>query len=71
MNKDAAKSFSGSEGINNRTLIDHFMTKKFRVSVIEVYCPVEPTDGDTSDSDEFYLHLQKKIDRVQGRNMVF
>ena len=33
--------------------------------------PVEPTDGDTSDSDEFYLQLQEQIDRVSGRNMVF
>ena len=44
------------------------MTKKFRVSVIVVYTPVEPTDGDTSDSDEFYLQLQEQIDRVPGRN---
>ena len=43
----------------------------FRVSVIVVYAPVEPTDGYTSDSDEFYLQLQEQIDRVPGRNMVF
>ena len=71
MNKEAAKSCFGWEGINNRILIAHFMTKKFRVSVIVVYAPVEPTDGDTSDSDEFYLQLQEQIDRVPGRNMVF
>ena len=53
MNKEAAKSCLGLEGINNRILIAHFTTKKFRVSVIVVYAPVEPTDGDTSDSDEF------------------
>ncbi|XP_065571512.1 craniofacial development protein 2-like [Artemia franciscana] len=47
------------------------MTKKFRVSFVAVYAPVEPTDGDTSDSDEFYLQLQEQIDRVPGRNMVF
>ena len=29
------------------------MTKKFGVSVIVVCAPVEPTDGDSSDSDEF------------------
>ena len=71
MNKEAAKSCLGWEGINNRILIAHFMTKKFRVSVIVVYAPIEPTDGDTSDSDEFYLQLQEQIDRVPGRNMVF
>ena len=71
MNKEAAKSCLGWEGINNRILIAHFMTKKFRVSVIVVCAPVEPTDGDTSDSDEFYLQLQEQIDRVPGRNMVF
>ena len=45
------------------------MTKKCRKSVIVVYAPVEPTDGDTSDSDEFYLQLQEQIDRVPCRNM--
>ena len=55
MNKEAAKSCLGWEGINNRILIVHFMTKKFRVSVIVVYPPVEPTDGEGSDSNEFYL----------------
>ena len=71
MNKEAAKSCLGWEGINNRILIAHFMTKKLRVSVIVVYAPIEPTDGDTSDSDEFYLQLQEQIDRVPGRNIVF
>ena len=47
------------------------MTRKFRVSVIVVYAPVEPTDRDTSDSDEFYLQLQEEIDRVLGTNMMF
>ena len=70
MNKEAAKSCLGWEGINNRILIAHFMTRKFRVSVIVVYAPVEPTDGDTSDSDEFYLQLQEQIDKVPGRNMM-
>ena len=32
---------------------------------------VDPADGDTSDSDGFYLQLQEEIDRFQGRNMVF
>jgi hypothetical protein len=71
MNKESAKSRLGWEGINNRILIAHFMTKKFRVSVIVVYALAEPTDGDTTDSDEFHLHLQEQIDRVLGKNMVF
>ena len=66
MNKEAAKSCLGWEGINNIILIAHFMTKKFRVSAIVVYAPVKPTDGVTSDSDEFYLQLQEQIDRVPG-----
>ena len=69
-NKEAANSCLGWEGINNRILIAHFMTKKFRVSIIVVYAPVEPTDGNTSDSDEFYLQVQEQIDRVPGRYMV-
>ena len=55
MNKEATKSCLGWEGINNGILIAHFMTKKFRVSVIVVYAPVEPTDGVFRDTDEFYL----------------
>ena len=47
------------------------MTKKFKVSVIVVYAPVKPTDGYTSNSDEFYLQLQEQIDSVPGKNMVF
>ena len=47
------------------------MTKKFRVSVIVAYAPVELTDRDNSDSDEFYLQLQEQIERVPGINMVF
>ena len=39
MNKEAAKSCLGWEGINNRILIAHFKTKKFRVSVISSICP--------------------------------
>ena len=71
MNKEAAKSCFGREGINNRILLAHFITKKFRVSVMVVYAPVERTNGDNSDSDEFYLQLQEQIDRFPGRNMVF
>ena len=71
MNKEGAKSCLGWESINNRILIVHFITNKFRLSVIVVYAPVEPTDGDTSDSDEFYLQLREQTDRVPGRNMVF
>ena len=71
MNMEAAKSCLGWEGTNNRILIAHFMTKKFRVSFIVVHAPVEPTDRDTSDSSEFYLQLQEQIDRVPDRNMVF
>jgi hypothetical protein len=47
------------------------MTKNFRVSFIVVYATVEPTGGDTSDSDEFYLQLQERIERVPGKNMMF
>ena len=65
MNKDVAKSCLGWEGIINRILIPHFKTKKFRLSVIVIYIPVEPTDGDTINSDEFYLQLQEQIDKVE------
>ena len=51
MNKEATKSCLGREGINNKIIIAHFMTKKFRALVIVVYTAVEPTDRDTSDSD--------------------
>ena len=47
------------------------MTKEFKVSVIVVCDPVESINGDTSDSDEFYLQLPKQIDRVPGRNIMF
>ena len=69
MDKEAAASCLGWEGINNRILIAHFMNKNFRVSVTAVYPPVKLTDGDTSDSDKFYLQLQEQIDGVPGRNM--
>ena len=55
MKKEAVKSCSGWEGISNRIIIARFTTKKLRLSVIVVYAPVEPTDGYTSVSDEFYL----------------
>ena len=71
INKETDKSCLGWEVINNRILIAHFMTKKFRVAVLVVYAPVEPTDGDTSDSDEFYLLLHEQIDRFPGRNIMF
>ncbi|XP_065557833.1 craniofacial development protein 2-like [Artemia franciscana] len=70
MNKEAAKSCLGWEGSNNKIRIAYFKTKKFRLSVIVVYAPVELTDGVTSDS-EFYLQLQEQIDRVPGRYTVF
>ncbi|XP_065568837.1 uncharacterized protein LOC136032454 [Artemia franciscana] len=71
MNKEAAKSCLGCGGINNIIPIAHFMTKKFRVSIIVVYAPVELTDGDTSNLDEFYLQLQEQIDRVSGINLMY
>ena len=40
MNKEATKSCLGWGGINNRILIAHFVTKKFRVSVIVVCAPL-------------------------------
>ena len=42
------------------------MTKKFKVSVTVVYALLEPVDGDTSYSDEFYEQLHQQIDRVRG-----
>ena len=54
VSKEPAKSCLGWECINNRIPIAHFMIKKFRVSGIVVYAPVEPTDRDTRDSDGFY-----------------
>ncbi|XP_065583719.1 craniofacial development protein 2-like [Artemia franciscana] len=71
MNKKATKSCLGCKDINNRKIIAHFMTEKFRVSVIAEYAPVETIDRDTSDSDKFYLQLQEQITMVPGRNMVF
>ena len=58
MNKETPKSCLGCKGINNRILTALFVTKMFRVSVIVVYAPVELTDGNTSDSDAFYLESQ-------------
>ena len=43
-NKEAAKYCLGLNSLNIRILIDHFVFKRFRVSVIVVYTPVEPTD---------------------------
>ena len=40
MNKEAAKSYLGWEGINSGILIARFVTKKFRVPVIVAYTPV-------------------------------
>jgi len=40
VNKKAAKSCLGWEGINNGILVAHFMPKKSRVSVIVAYAPV-------------------------------
>ena len=71
MNREAAKSCFGWKGIINGIIIAHCMTKKWRASVIVVYAPAEPTNGDTSDLDEFYLQLQEQIDRALGRTMVF
>ena len=47
------------------------MTKKCKLSVIAAYSHVEPTDGESSDSDEFYLQLQGQIDMVPGKNLLF
>ena len=55
MNKEATESCLGWEGNNNRILVAHFTTKKCRVSIIVAYTPTEPTDGDSSESYEFYL----------------
>ena len=46
-NKEAAKYCLGFNSLNIIILIDHFVIKRFRVSVIVVYAPVEPTDEDT------------------------
>ena len=64
LSKKAAKSCLGWKGVNNRILITHFMTKKFRVSVKVVYAPVEP-------NNEFLLLLHEPIDRVPCRNIMF
>ena len=49
MNKEVANSCLGFENINNRILIAHFMTKKFRLLVILFYTPSKLTDEDSSD----------------------
>ena len=57
MNKEAATSCLGWEVINHRSLVAHFIAKKWRVSVIIVYAPIEPTDKNSTVSNEFYLEL--------------
>ena len=61
------------KGINNRILVAHFMTQNCKVSFIVVYAPAEPSDGDGSDLDEFYMQLLEQRDKIPGRkrNMVF
>ena len=71
INKEAPKSYLGWEGINNRILIAHFMTKKFRISVIVVYARVEPIDRESRDTDEFNLQFKEQIDWVPDRNVMF
>ena len=71
MNKEAAKSCLGWEGINNRILIAHFMTKKFRVSVIVVYAPVNQLTEILVTQMNFTYMLQEQIDRAPSRNLVF
>jgi len=71
MDKEAAKSWLGWEDFNNRILFAHFTNKMCRVPIIVTYQPVQPTNGNSSDSDEFYLQLQKQIDSVQRKNVMF
>jgi len=47
MNKEAAKSCLGWEGIYNRMLVAHFTTKKCKLSV---YAAVAPTGGEFYDT---------------------
>ena len=69
MNKEALKSFLGWEGFSNRILIAHVMTKVQGISYSSA--PVELTDRDSGDADEFYLQLQEQIGRVPFTNRVF
>ena len=69
--KKYVKSCLVWDGIDNKMLVAHFMTKNCRVVVIAVFAPVELTDGVSSDSDKFYVLLNERMDRVPGRNMVF
>ena len=57
MNNEVAMSCLGWETIGKRLLVTHFVSKKCRESVIVIYAPVEPTDGNRSGSDKFYLKL--------------
>ena len=36
-------------------------------TLIVVYAPIEPTDGNSSDSVEFYIHVQEQRDRIPDR----
>ena len=45
MSEGDAKSCLGWESVSNIVLVAHFMTKKYKVSAIVVYTPVELTDG--------------------------
>jgi hypothetical protein len=58
MNKRTHKSFLGWEGTNIRILVAHLMTKG-RISFIVEYAPAEPTDRDSSHSDEIYSQLRQ------------
>jgi len=71
INKEAAKSCLGWEGIDNRMLVAYFRTQMSSVSVTVLYAPVELTDGISSDSDEFYLQLQEQFEGVPGRNTLY
>jgi hypothetical protein len=58
MNKEVGESCLGWEGIDNWMPVTPFMTKIWRVSVIVACISVEPTNGNSSESDEFYFQLQ-------------
>jgi hypothetical protein len=53
MNMNAARSCLGWEGINNRKQAAHFTTVQGTRHSSIVYTHLEPTNGDSSDSNEF------------------
>lgn len=69
LSKEAAAALVGWKPVSDRIITARFQTRSAKITVVQIYAPVE--DADDAAKDAFYDQLQEEIDIVPRHDLLF